>query len=126
MTAATQMLESTRNKSVGFPVFPDHLGYVQELWLIGRNLDPNLIQQPSDLLTTPLLAGLELTLGKVLQEAAAGLTNLLRAQVEALQELVGNGDHHLGHGMSIYGIAGRQNGHVRIVKGRDARVARRK
>jgi hypothetical protein len=82
MTAATQMLASTRNKSVGFPVLPDHLDHVQELWLIGRNLNPNPIQQPPDFLASLLLSSLDLALGKALQEAAAGLTRLFGASVE--------------------------------------------
>src|SRR4051812_17073338 len=123
--AATQTLASTRNKSVRFPVFPDQLGHVQQVGPVGRNLDPDLIQEPVDLLPPALLASLHLALDEVLKEAATARPDLLGTKIEALQELVGNGDHHLGHGMSIYGIASGQNGHGWIVRSPDARVARR-
>ena len=94
-----------------FPVFPDQPGHVQELGLICRNLNPNLIPKPLNCLPTPLLGGIHLSLDEALKQAATALPGLSGAEVEALQELVGNGDHYLGHGMSIYGIAGGQNGH---------------
>jgi hypothetical protein len=96
---------------VRFPVFPDQSGHVQEVGPVGRNLDPNLIQEPVDLLPPTLLAGLYLALDETLEKAAAALSRLLGAEIETLQELVGNGDHHLGHGMSIYGIASGKDGH---------------
>lgn len=88
-----------------FPVFPDYLSHVQQLGPISRNLDPDLIQEPVDLLPPTSLAGLHLALDEVLEEATTALPHLLGAEIEALQELVWNGDHHLGHGVSIYGIA---------------------
>jgi hypothetical protein len=111
---------------VRFPVFPDQLGHVQKLGPISRNLDPDLVQEPVDFLSPTPLSGLYLALDEVLQEAATTLSCLLCTEIETLQELVGNGDHHLGHGMSIYSIASGQNGHGRIVAGTGALVARRK
>src|SRR6476646_9084240 len=103
--AATQVLASSRSKSVGFPVFPDHPGHVEELRPVGRHLDPDLVTDPVQRFPPGFVAGLDLALDEALQKAAAGVALLLRAQVQPLQGLVGNGDHHLGHGMSIYGIA---------------------
>src|SRR6476620_6300836 len=111
MPAATQTLASSRSNSVGFPVFADESNDVPFLRIAGRELDPNLIPKPLDLLAPQILACLQLALGELLQEAAAGFARLLCAPVDACEELVGNGDHHLGHRMSIYGIARRQNGH---------------
>jgi hypothetical protein len=90
---------------VRFPVFPDQLDHVQELRPIGGNLDPDLVPEPVNLLPPALFAGLHLALDEVLKEAATALPYLLGTEIEAPQELVGNGDHHLGHKMSIYGIA---------------------
>lgn len=94
-----------------FPVFPDQLDHVQKLGPVCRNLDPDLVPEPVDLLSPALLSSLHLTLDEVLQKATAGLPCLLRAEVQSLQELVGNGDHHLGHRVSIYGIARGHNRH---------------
>jgi len=70
--------------------------------------------------------GVDVSFGKPSQKATSGLTGSIRPRVQPPQEVVGNGDHHLGHRVSIYGIASRQNVHGRSVTGRGARVARRK
>jgi hypothetical protein len=90
---------------VRFPVFPDQLSHVEQIGPVGRNLDPDLIQESVDLLSPALLPDLYLALDEVLKETTTALPCLLGVEIEALQELVGNGDHHLGHGVSIYGIA---------------------
>jgi len=110
---------------VRFPVFPDQPGHVQELGSVVWNLDPDLVPEPVDLFPPALLAGLHLARDEVLEKATSALPYLFGAEIEALEELVGNGDHHLGHRVSIYGIARRYYGHGGSVEGRDARVARR-
>lgn len=69
---------------MGFPVFPDQLDHVQELGLICRNLNPNLIPKPLDCLPTPLLGGIHLALDEPLQQAAASLSRGFRPGVETL------------------------------------------
>lgn len=93
------------------PVFPDQLGHVQEIRPVRRHLDPDLIPEPIQLLPPALFPDLDLALYELLEEAATALPQLFGAEIQTLQELVGNGDHHLGHLMSIYGIASGQNGH---------------
>jgi hypothetical protein len=110
---------------VRISVFPDQPGHVQELGSVGWNLNPDLVPEPVKLLPPALLTGLHLPRDEVLEKATSALPYLFSAEIQALEELVRNGDHHLGHKMSIYGIARRQNGHGPSVKGGDARVARR-
>lgn len=83
-----------------FPVFPDHLG--PSAPHIRGGPGQQLFELP---LPTRVSDG-ELTLGKALQEAAAGLAGGAHVGVDALEERIGDGDHYLGHGMSIYGVAG--------------------
>jgi 2-hydroxy-6-oxonona-2,4-dienedioate hydrolase len=61
-----------------------------------------------------------------LQEPAAGLARDFRMRVETLQQRGGNGDHHLGHGASIYGIADAENSHKLSLPGHNALVVRKK
>jgi len=51
---------------VRFPVFPDQLGHVQQIGPVGRNLDPDLIQEPVNLLLPTPLTSFHLALDKVL------------------------------------------------------------
>jgi len=100
VAAAIQILASSSSKSVRFPVFADQLGYVRS-----AKIDTHGIEQTVDLFIVAPVDCRQLTLGEQLEEATAGLADLLGASIYALQELVGNGDHHLGHRVSIYGIA---------------------
>jgi hypothetical protein len=85
---------------VRFPVFAKQLSDVP-----AKFQGTDFIQKPLDLFAVVALGSLQLPLGKALEEAAAGLPRALRVSVDALEERVGNGDHHLGHGASIDGIA---------------------
>lgn len=90
---------------MGFPVVADQLDHVSPERVVVGRLDPDLIPQAVDFLASPLRCEFELALGEALQKAAAGLASLLGPSVHALQQLVGKGDHHLGHRVSIDGIA---------------------
>src|SRR5512144_1679316 len=99
------MLASSRNTSVGFAVFADQSRSVAakiHVWP----------KQGFELLTATSIPAGELPLYQAAQKAAAGLAIALCTAVKPLQEVVGNGDHHLGHRVSIYGIDRRQSGHA--------------
>src|SRR5204863_4959854 len=48
------------------------------------------------------LVAVQLTLGELLEQAAARLPERAGARIEALEQLVGEADHDLRHGFSIY------------------------
>ena len=93
---------------MGFPVLANELGGVDATEV--KRL--NLVQQPLDLCAFVACGALQLPLRNPLQEAASGFVGGFDVLVDQRQKLVGNGDHHLGHRVSIYGIARRQSGHA--------------
>lgn len=97
------------------PVFTDQLGYVRS-----AKVETHRVEEAIDLFVVAALGNLQLPLGEALQKTAAGLAVAPSACVDALQELVGDGDHYLCHGASIDGIADGQSGH-----GRDADASER-
>jgi hypothetical protein len=92
---------------VRFPVFANQLGGADATEVEG----PEFTQQALDLFAIVTPGALQLLLGETLQEPTAGLAKGLGPQIEAIEESIGNGDHYLGHRMSIYGIARRQSWH---------------
>lgn len=84
---------------MGFAVFADQPGGIAPE-IHGR------AEEILELLPTASASVCKLALDKALQKPTAGLVVGASMTVQPLEQLVGNGNHHLGHSRSIYGIAG--------------------
>jgi hypothetical protein len=83
---------------VRFAIFTDHL------CRIATKVD-GWPQKFFELLATPGVLHRQLALHQAPQQTAAGLLAGSRLRIETLEQIVWEGDHHLCHRVSIYGIA---------------------
>jgi hypothetical protein len=87
-----------------FPIFSNQLRRV-DVRVLPRRESPELIQQLFDFLLLTTLHRFYLPLHEALQKATTRFAELTGALIQAFQQIVRNGNHHLGHRVSIYGIA---------------------